>query len=162
VVKFRVVVVEDYEPFRRFVCSTLRQRPELQIVGEASDGLEAVVKVRELQPDLVLMDVGLPALSGIEAARRIREIFPTSRIVFVSQESAAEVLQEAFRLGALGYVSKMHTGIDLLAAVDAACQGRHFISECLSGLVTPELAGKKPAFRFSEDEVFSETPDAAD
>ncbi|MFL6308193.1 MAG: response regulator [Candidatus Sulfotelmatobacter sp.] len=76
-------------------------------------------------------------LSGIEAARRIRELSPTSRIVFVSQESSAEVVQEAFRVGALVYVSKMQTGIDLLAAIDAACQARHFISEGLAGLVPP-------------------------
>ena len=121
--EFRVLVVEDYEPFRRFVCSTLSKRPDLEIVGEVSDGLEAVLKVRELQPDLILLDVGLPTLNGIEAARRIRELSPTSRIVFVSQESSAEVVEEAFRVGALGYVFKTQVGMDLLAAVEAACQG---------------------------------------
>jgi len=134
----------------------------LQIVGEVSDGLEAVLKVGELRPDLVLLDVGLPTLSGIEAARRIRELSPTSKIVFVSQESSAEVVQEAFRVGALGYVSKMQTGIDLLAAIAAVCQGGHFISEGLAGLVPPELAVKKSTSHFREDEVFSEIPDAAD
>jgi CheY-like chemotaxis protein len=74
--EFRVLVVEDYEPFRRFVCSTLSKRPDLQIVGEVSDGLEAVLKARELRPDLILLDVGLPTLNGIEAARRIRELSP--------------------------------------------------------------------------------------
>jgi CheY-like chemotaxis protein len=67
----RVLVVEDSEPFRRFLCSTLGKRPELQIVGEVSDGLEAVHKVQELQPDLILLDIGLPTLNGIEAARRL-------------------------------------------------------------------------------------------
>jgi len=162
VAKFRVLVVEDYEPFRRFVCSALSKSPDLQIVGEVSDGLEAVLKVGELRPDLVLLDVGLPTLSGIEAARRIRELSPTSKIVFVSQESSAEVVQEAFRVGALGYVSKMQTGIDLLAAIAAVCQGGHFISEGLAGLVPPELAVKKSTSHFREDEVFSEIPDAAD
>src|SRR5882762_387129 len=68
----RVLVVDDYEPFRRFVCSTLGKRPEWQIVGQASDGLEAVQKAEELQPDLIVLDLGLPTLHGIEAARRIR------------------------------------------------------------------------------------------
>jgi len=121
--KFRVLVVEDYEPFRRFVCSTLSKRPDLEIVGEVSDGLEAVLKVRELRPDLILLDVGLPTLNGIEVARRIRELSPASRIVFVSQESSADVVQEAFRVGALGYVFKTQVGMDLLTAVEAACQG---------------------------------------
>src|SRR6478609_480041 len=96
----RVLVVEDFEPFRRFVCSALEERPELQIVGEASDGVEAVQKAKELQPDLILLDIGLPSLSGFEAARRIRILSPESDIVFVSQNSSAEVVQEAIRLGA--------------------------------------------------------------
>ena len=98
----RVLVVDDYEPFRRFVCSTLEQRPELQIVGEASDGLEAVQKAEELQPDLIVLDIGLPTLNGIEAARRIRKLSPESKILFVSQESSADVVQEALRFGRTG------------------------------------------------------------
>ena len=128
----RVLVVEDYEPFRRFVCSTLGKRPELQIVGEESDGLEAVHKAEELQPDLILMDVGLPTLNGIEAARRIRKLSPKSKILFVSQESSADVVQAAFRLGALGYVVKTNAAIELLAAVEAVRQGRQFVSAGLS------------------------------
>src|SRR5271170_4203313 len=86
----RVLVVDDYEPFRQFICSTLRKRPELQIVGEVSDGLEAVQKAQELQPDLIVLDIGLPTLNGIEAARRIRSVSPESKILFVSQESYAD------------------------------------------------------------------------
>ena len=67
----RVMVVEDFHPFRRFVCSKLEQRPELQVICEVSDGLEAVQKAEELKPDLILLDIGLPTLNGIEAARRI-------------------------------------------------------------------------------------------
>lgn len=124
----RVLVVEDYEPFRRFVCSTLRKRPELQIVGEVSDGLEAVHKAEELQPDLILLDIGLPSLNGIEAARRIRKASPESKILFVSQESSADIVKEALALGALGYVVKAHAGSELVAAVEAVLQGRHFDS----------------------------------
>ena len=75
----RVLVVEDWEPFRRFLCSTLAKRPELQIIGEVSDGLEAVHKAEELQPDLILLDIGLPTLNGIGAARRIRKVGPTPK-----------------------------------------------------------------------------------
>jgi DNA-binding NarL/FixJ family response regulator len=128
----RVLVVDDYEPFRRFICSTLRKRPELQIVGETSDGLEAVNKAEELQPDLIVLDIGLPSLNGIEAARRIRKVSPESKIVFVSQESSADVVQEALALGALGYVVKVH-GSELLAAVEAVLEGRQFVSSGLSG-----------------------------
>ena len=109
----RVLVVDDYEPFRRFICSTLRKRPALQIVGETSDGLEAVHKAEELQPDLIVLDIGLPTLNGIEAARRIRKLSPESKILFMSQESSADVVQEALALGALGYVVKAHAGSEL-------------------------------------------------
>ena len=129
----RVFVVDDYDPFRQFICSTLRKKPELQIVGEASDGLEAVNKAEELQPDLILLDIGLPTLNGIEAARRIRKVSPESKILFVSQESYADVVQEALALGALGYVVKAHAGSELLAAVEAVLEGRQFVSRGLSG-----------------------------
>ena len=124
----RVLVVDDYEPFRRFVCSTLGKRPDLQVIGEASDGLEAIHKAEELQPDLIVLDIGLPTLNGIEAARRIRKLSPESKILFVSQESSADVVQEALRTGALGYVVKTHAGIELLAAVEAVGQGKQFFS----------------------------------
>jgi len=129
----RVLVVDDYEPFRRFICSTLRRRPELQIVGEASDGLEAVQQAEQLEPDLIVLDIGLPTLTGIEAVRRIRKLFPRSKIPFVSQESSADVVQEALALGALGYVVKAHAGSDLLPAVAAVLEGRQFVSRGLSG-----------------------------
>jgi DNA-binding NarL/FixJ family response regulator len=129
----QVLVVDDYEPFRRFIRSTLRKRPELQIVCEASDGLEAVNKADELQPDLIVLDIGLPSLNGIEAARRIRKVSPESKILFISQESSADVVQEALALGALGYVVKAHAGSELLAAVGAVLENRQYISSGLSG-----------------------------
>ena len=88
---FQVLVVEDYEPWRRFISTTLQKQSELEIICEASDGLEAVKKAEELQPDLILLDVGLPSLNGIEAARQIRKLSPQSKILFVSLESSAEV-----------------------------------------------------------------------
>ena len=118
-----MLVVDDYEPFRRFVSSILGERSELQIVGEAADGLEAVRKAEELRPDLTLMDVGLPILNGTEAARQIRRLLQESKIVFVSQESSADIVKEAFRVGALGYVVKTDAGSELLTAVSAVLRG---------------------------------------
>ena len=104
----RVMVVEDFQPFRRFVCSKLEQKPELRVICEVSDGLEAVQKAEELKPDLILLDIGLPTLNGIEAARRIRELAPESKIIFSTQETSPDIVQEAMRLGAWGYVFKTH------------------------------------------------------
>jgi len=124
----RVLVVEDYKPYRRFVRLVLRKRPTLEIVGEASDGVEAVRRAEELKPDLILLDIGLPSLNGIEAARQIRSVAPESKIVFLSHESSADVVREALSLGAWGYVVKATAETDLLAAIDAVLLGRHFVS----------------------------------
>ena len=129
----RILVVEDSEPFRKIICSTLEKRPELQVVGEAADGLEAVQKAEKLQPDLILLDIGLPTLGGIEAARRIRELSPQSRILFVSQDSSVHVVQGALAEGAKGYVVKTDARRELLTAVDAVLRGEQFVSRRLSG-----------------------------
>ncbi len=129
---FRILLVEDFKPFRRFLCSALQDVPGLQIVGEVSDGLEATQQAERLQPDLILLDIGLPTLDGIEAARRILKSLPECKLLFVSQESSADVVQEAFNSGARGYVIKEHAGTDLLPAVEAVRQGRQFISHGIS------------------------------
>src|SRR5579872_5143034 len=128
----RALVVDDYEPFRRFVCSMLGRKPEFQVVGETSDGLDAVRRAEALQPDLIVLDIGLPTLNGIEAARRIRKLSPKSKILFVSQESFADVVQEALSIGAMGYVIKAFAGSELLPAIEAVLENRQFISSGLS------------------------------
>ena len=127
----RVLIVEDFEPFRRFVCSTLGKGFHLQVIGQLSDGLDAVQKAAELKPDLILLDIGLPSLNGIAAGRRIRKLAPDSKIIFVSQESSPDVVHEALSFGALGYVLKARAGNELLAAVEAVLGGRQFVSSCL-------------------------------
>ena len=132
----RVLVVDDFQPFRVFLRSMLQNRPELQVIHEAADGLAAIQKAEELRPDLIVLDIGLPKLNGIEAARRILTASPESKILFVSQESSADVVREALSSGAWGYVVKARAGSELLAAVAAVCQGRRFIS---SGLSSPDV-----------------------
>ena len=123
-----VLVVDDFAPFRRVICSTLAQQPHLRIVGEAADGLEAVQKAQELQPDLILLDIGLPKLNGIVAAGRIRRLVPTAKIIFVSQNSDVEIVQAAFSDGANGYILKAQVGRELVPAVKAVLCGENFVS----------------------------------
>lgn len=125
----RVLVAEDFEPFRRFLCATIGKRDDLQIVGEVSDGQEAVHKAEQLRPDLILLDIGLPTLNGIAAARQMRKLVPESKIIFVTQESSEDVVQEALATGALGYVVKTTANGNLLAAVDAVLEGKQFVSK---------------------------------
>jgi len=140
----------------------LDRRPDLQIVGEVSDGLEAVQKAEELQPDLILLDVGLPSLNGIEAARQIRKLSPQSKVLFVSQETSTDVVQEALGLGAMGYVAKTNAGIELLAAVEAICQGSRFVSAGLAGLVPAEPADRRAPNRLHQDQIRAPQPEAGD
>jgi PAS domain S-box-containing protein len=125
----RVLVVEDYEPFRQAVCSLLRERNFG--VMETADGLEAIEKAIEMQPDLVLFDIGLPKLNGIESAKQVRSLVPNAKLMFVTQESSSEVIQESFRLGAQGYVHKQQAMTDLFPAIDAVLCGQRFVSSIL-------------------------------
>ena len=127
----RVLVAEDYERFRRLLVSILQQMPELQVICEVSDGVEAVRKAEELKPDLVLLDIGLPMLNGIEVSRQIGHLCPGSTILFVSQENSSDIVQGALATGAKGYVSKMDTASELLIAVNAVLRGEQFVSSSL-------------------------------
>jgi len=127
----RVMVVEDFQSFRRFVCSKLEQRPELRVICKVSDGLEAVQKAVELRPDLILLDLGLPTLNGLQAARQILSLVPESKIIFCTQETSADIVQEAMRLGAAGYVFKVHAERHLLPAIEAVLSGQRFVSSAI-------------------------------
>jgi DNA-binding NarL/FixJ family response regulator len=124
----RVLVVDDNEPFRRFVCSTLQQRPELEVIGEASDGLEAVQKAEELKPDLIVLDIGLPTLNGVEVSRRISMVVPGAKILVVTQHNDADVARAVLSDGASGYVLKLNANRELLRAVEVVLQGGQFVS----------------------------------
>ena len=131
----RILVVDDFEPWRRLVRLTLLIGSQLEVVGEASNGLEAIRQVQQLQPDLILLDVGLPTLNGIETARRIIELAPDSKILFLSESRSSHLALEALAAGAAGYVVKSDAANELLPAINAVLRGKQFLSASLAGQV---------------------------
>src|SRR3954466_3600948 len=127
----RVLIAEDFPPFRHYIVSTVAKCENLQLICDVSDGLEAVRKAEELKPDLIILDVGLPSLNGIEAARQIRKLVPRTKIIVLTQESSVDVVQEALRSGAQGYILKARAAADLVPAIEAVLEGRQFISDGL-------------------------------
>jgi DNA-binding NarL/FixJ family response regulator len=130
---FRVLIVDDFEPWRQQVCSILQTQPELSVVAEVADGLEAVQKAQELKPDLILLDIGLPNLNGLEAANRIRQVAPGAKIIFLTQNSDRDMVRAALSTGAQGYVLKIDAGSELLPAVAGVLGGDDFVSSGLKG-----------------------------
>jgi DNA-binding NarL/FixJ family response regulator len=158
----RVLVVDDFENWRRQVRSLLQARPAWQVIAEASDGSEAVQKAEELKPDLIVLDVGLPNLSGIEAARQIRERSPNSEIIFLSQNSDVDVVRAALDTGALGYVLKTAAGRELLPAMDAVLRGEQFVSSSLKDYQYADTSAEKAPHRhevqfYSNDALLLDT-----
>jgi len=146
-------VVDDYEPWCSFASRTLREKPELQVVGEASDGLEAVHKTQRLQPDILLLDIGLPTINGIEAARRILQFAPETKIIFVSEQQSPDIVEEALRTGADGYVVKSKAATELLPAVEAVLQGKQFVSASLTLSAFSDPKKERTAHRRRRHEV---------
>jgi two-component system, NarL family, response regulator DegU len=109
----------------------LEDMRDIQVISQASDGVEAVDLARELHPDLIFMDIGLPKLDGIEAARRIHTFSPDSKIIFATQETSADFVEEALSTGALGYVVKEDACGELLSAIDVVLHGGKYVSRRL-------------------------------
>ena len=151
----RVLVVEDHEPFRRVLCDLLRERADVLIVGEAADGLEAVRQAEALRPDVVMLDIGLPLLNGVDAAVRIRAKAPDVKVMFVTNESSLEVVEQAFKRGAHGYVYKPRMRRDVLRVFDAITRGGGFVSGGLERVARGDsLASHRHDLLFcSSDEV---------
>lgn len=124
----KVLVVDDYAPWMHFVSVALALKPEIEIVGQAQDGLTAIQKVVELKPDLVVLDIGLPDMSGIQVARRILELAPTVRILFLTENTAPEVVRAALLTGAQGYVVKSSAARELMPALEALLLDCYFVS----------------------------------
>src|ERR1051326_2118602 len=127
-----VVVVDDFEPFRRYVCSALEDRDEIQVVGQAWNGVSALEVAERLRPDLVLLDIALPKMNGLEVAKHLRQLVPASKVLIVSQQFSFDMVEAALRAGALGYIHKLRVGIELLPGINAVRLGRYYVGGVFS------------------------------
>jgi DNA-binding NarL/FixJ family response regulator len=155
----RILIADDYEGWRRQVRLLFQARPQWQVIAEAVDGPEAIQKAKELKPDLIVLDIGLPKLNGIEASRRIGQLSPSSKIIFLSQNNDRDVVQAALGTSALGYVHKTDAQSELLPAVDAVLRGKQFVSSSLKNYKFTDTSGEQVPHRhevlfYSDDTVF--------
>jgi two-component system nitrate/nitrite response regulator NarL len=122
----RVLVADDQEAFRRRVCLTLASHPNLEVCAEAANGQEAVEKALELTPDLIILDITMPVLNGLDAARQIHKSSPQTPILILSVHKSKQLVEEAMKIGARGYVTKAEAGQKLMQAVDSVLQNQTF------------------------------------
>ncbi len=135
-----IVVADDHKIVREGICKLLETRDDFEVVGEASDGEEAVQLVLEKQPDVALMDIWMPRLSGIDATRRIGKTGLSTRVLVLSANESPTHVEEVIRSGAAGYIVKSAASSDLLAAIDAVRQGASYLSPAITQQVVDAIA----------------------
>jgi DNA-binding NarL/FixJ family response regulator len=131
IASIRILVVDDLPSWRQSIRSILERFPQCTIVGEAADGLEAVQKAGELKPDIVLLDIHLPHMNGLQAATQMHKVVPDSTIIFVTLNTDCGVIEAAMSNGASGYVLKSNAAKELWSAIEAVVQGKKFVSSGL-------------------------------
>jgi DNA-binding NarL/FixJ family response regulator len=133
----RTLIVDDFDPWRKYVCSVLGQLAEFKVLAEASDGQSAVTIAQRLRPDLILLDIGLPVLNGIQAAELIRTSVAEVKILFLSENCDPEVASAALTAGGNGYVVKSDSANELSVALQAVLQGEPFVSSTVKAALNP-------------------------
>src|SRR5712691_7283570 len=132
---FRILVADDHEVVRRGLCALLRNQPEWDVCGEAADGREAVVRVLSLKPDVVIMDIGMPNLNGLEATRQILKTNPQVKVLILTLHDSDQVVQEVLNAGARGFLLKTDAARDLVAAVDALRRNKIYFTPKVAAMV---------------------------
>jgi DNA-binding NarL/FixJ family response regulator len=153
--RIRVLLADDHHLFREGVANILNAQPDLEVFGEASDGLEVLVKARKLKPDLILMDIGMPGCDGVEATQRIKQELPETVIVILTVRDEDEKLFEAIQCGAQGYLLKSIRSQELVSMIRGAVHGEAAITPALGGRMLEEFRrlGRQPVTILPEQEV---------
>jgi len=155
--KIKVLIADDHTLVRQGIRSLLALAADIEIVGEAADGREAVRKVRQLSPDVVLMDLAMPSMGGLEATRRIRKEFPATKILVVTQYDDSEYVIPVIEAGARGFVTKMASPLELASAIQAVYRGESFLSPSAAAILVEECQlktgeeGEKDSYQLLSD-----------
>jgi two-component system response regulator NreC len=140
--KIRVLLAEDHTIVRQGIAALLGTENDMEVVGEASNGLEAIELAKKIVPDVVLMDIGMRHLNGLEATREIKRLFPATKILILTMHDSEEWIFQILKAGASGYLIKDSAMTDLTTALRAVCQGDSYLSPSISKLVIEEYIRK--------------------
>lgn len=149
---FRILVADDHEVVRHGVRSLLVAHPGWEVVAEASDGRDAVEKAAQLRPDVVILDIGMPNLNGLEATRQILRSHPGARVLILTMHESEQVVREVLEAGARGFLLKSDAGRDLVAAVEALQKNKTFFTSKVAEMVLETFLKSRPR---SPEETFS-------
>jgi DNA-binding NarL/FixJ family response regulator len=133
--KIRILVADDHEVVRRGLSSLLAAQPDWEVCGEAGTGREAVAKAQQLRPDIVILDIGMPSLSGLEATRQIVKAVPQAKVLILTLHDSDQVVSEVLNAGARGFLLKSDAARDLVAAVDALRRGKTYFTSKVAAMV---------------------------
>jgi DNA-binding NarL/FixJ family response regulator len=143
---FRILVADDHEVVRKGLISILEQQPAWQMCGEACDGREAVEKAKHLMPDVVVMDVSMPCLNGLEATRQIMKANPATKVLILTLHDSDQVIHDVLDVGARGYLLKSDSGSELVAAVDALLRDKTYFTPKVAAMVLAGYLRGGPSF----------------
>src|SRR5438105_7991357 len=132
---FRILVADDHEVVRRGLCALLQAQPDWEICGEANDGREALEKAQKLKPDVVILDIGMPSLNGLEATRQILKSNPQTKVLILTLHDSDQVVREVLNAGARGFLLKSDAARDLVAAVEALRRDKTYFTSKVAAMV---------------------------
>lgn len=142
--EIKILIVDDHSVVRKGICQIINDQSDMQVAGEAGDGLEALDKVRELIPDIVLLDIAMPNLSGLEAIGMLKDAVPETKIIILTMHAKESYVHRALNAGILGYVLKDSPSTDIIDAIRAVVRGEYFLSPRIkAGVIDNYLESKK-------------------
>ncbi|HAJ27972.1 MAG TPA: DNA-binding response regulator [Syntrophus sp. (in: bacteria)] len=144
----KVIVVDDHAVIREGLEMLLQSDPDIKVIATCKTGIDAISEIRKLKPDVVVMDISMPDMDGIEATRHLAELELSAKVIILSMHGSTEYVQRALKAGAVGYLLKQSAGMEVIKAVKAVNAGKRYLSEKIADIMFDNYVGKlKPAWR---------------